>query len=229
MVRKLSEKPFAVHLPIWRSVIFVDWNGVLCHDVYWSSIANDAQHPLHGRINESRRRLFVEQRSLVDAWQRGEVSSEAIIRTFEIPLDRRCRDDYLLRRLRRDCRNMRTDATLLGEFAALPTDVCVVLATDNVDCFYEQLDAKPELQAVLSGALCSSAVGRLKSQDVIGFFKPWLDMHHLTFADALLLDDSPQNCRSFEAVGGTAIVYTAPEHAMELLRSWLAARPRSDG
>ena len=124
---------------------------------------------------------------------------------------------------------MKTDSTLLGEFASLHREVGIVLATDNVDCFFEQLDAKPELHAVLNGALCSSAVGRLKSEDVLGFFKPWLDMHQLTFADAVLLDDSPQNCRSFEAVGGAAIVYTAPEDAIERLRSWLVTRPRTDG
>jgi hypothetical protein len=61
MVRRLTERPFAVLLPLWRRVVFVDWNGVLCQDVYWSSIATNPKHPCHTRVNDSRNRLFREQ------------------------------------------------------------------------------------------------------------------------------------------------------------------------
>lgn len=225
MVRKLTERPFAVLLPLWPKVIFVDWNGVLCQDVYWSSIANNPKHPYHTRINDSRRRLFTEQRALVNAWQKGQISSKDVISSLNVRLDGRCREDYLLRRLERDCRKMPADRTLLSVLSSAARSCYVVLATDNVDSFFEQLDFKPELHSVLHGVLCSSALGVLKGEDVVRFFQPWLDSHRLTFADALLLDDSPQICGAFRAAGGSAIQFTSVSEAMRPLKRWLAAEP----
>lgn len=222
MPRKLTARPYNLLLPLWPKVIFVDWNGVLCNDVYWTSIANNERHPFHKSISESRRRLFTEQRSLVNAWQKGEVSSDAVIESLNVSLDKRCRKDYLLRRLELDCRRMSTDSTLLAELAAARDSAYVVLATDNIDSFFEQLDAKPELRSVLHGVLCSSALGLLKGEDIVGFFKPWLESHKLSFEQALLLDDSPKICSAFEAEGGTAVVFKSASEAIPQLRSWLS-------
>jgi hypothetical protein len=225
MVRRLTERPFAVLLPLWPRVIFVDWNGVLCQDVYWSSIANNPKHPYHRRISDSRRRLFTEQRDLVKAWQKGEISSEAVISSLNVRLDRRCREDYLLRRLELDCRKMPADRTLLTVLATAARSCYIVLATDNVDSFFQQLDFKPELQSVLHGVLCSSVLGVLKGEDAVAFFQPWLNSHRLTFADALLLDDSREICGAFRAAGGSAIQFTSVSEAVKPLRRWLAAKP----
>lgn len=221
-IRKLTERPYPLLLPIWPRVIFVDWNGVLCNDVYWSSIATKPNHPFHDRVTESRNWLFGEQRDLVDAWQKGQVSSREVIGRLNIRLDGRCSGDYLLRRLERDCREMKADSTLLNVLATARKESYVVLATDNIDSFFDQLDDKPELQEVLDGVLCSSAIGRLKGKDIVGFFEPWLSEHHLSFRQALLMDDSPKICAAFAAAGGHPLLFQSVSQAADELRSWLA-------
>jgi FMN phosphatase YigB (HAD superfamily) len=218
--RKLTLKPYNVLLPLLSKVIFVDWNGVLCRDVFWSSIANNDKHPYHSQLNESRQRLFKERREVVGAWQRGEIPSEQVIGLLNINLDRRYRYDFLKRRLERDCKRMTTDLALLKELQEARSDCFVVLATDNVDCFFEQLDAKPEVRSTMDAVLCSSALGVLKSDNVVRFFKPWLDQHQLDFSDAVLLDDSAAICEEFRRAGGAAIVVTSIPETINMLRSW---------
>lgn len=218
--RKLTLKPYNVLLPLLSKVIFVDWNGVLCRDVFWSSIANNSKHPYHRQLNESRQRLFKEQREVVNAWQRGEIPSDEVINLLNINLGSRYRFDFLKRRLERDCRQMVTDLTLLKELRQAQGDCYVVLATDNVDCFFEQLDAKPEIRHTMDAVLCSSALGVLKSDSVVHFFKPWLDQHQLNFSHAVLLDDSVTICEEFRKAGGAAIVVNSISDTIKMLRLW---------
>ena len=81
------------------------------------------------------------------------MSSEEVIGRLNIRLDRRCSGDYLLRRLECDCRKMKADSTLLSLLATARKESYVVLATDNIDSFFDQLDGKPELRAVLDSVL----------------------------------------------------------------------------
>jgi FMN phosphatase YigB (HAD superfamily) len=218
--RKLTLKPYNVLLPLLSKVIFVDWNGVLCKEMFWSSITTNDKHPYHKRLNESRQYLFKERREVVNAWQRGEIASDEIIDSLRLDLDRRYRFDYMKRRLERDCKQMVSDQRLLDELQEAQSDCYVVLATDNVDCFFEQLDSKPEIRSTMDAALCSSVLGLLKSESVVSFFKPWLDQHNLKFSQAMLIDDSVAICEEFRKAGGEAIIFETVSRTIELLRSW---------
>lgn len=221
--------PFPVFLPFWRSAVFVDWHGVLCRDVFWFSILNDSSHPYHGRLRKATEQLFQNSPGLVQAWMRGQISSEDIIRSLGVRLDRRCRPDFLRRRLTDDCRRMTAHPQLLRELQVVRRDSFVVLATDNMDCFVERLRVGKDLESVIDVVLCSAQLGLLKTDGVDKFFGPWLEAHRLDFTNALLLDDNADICAAFVSAGGKAIVVRSIEQTVAELRRWRDSRSMAAG
>ncbi len=221
--------PFPILLPFWPSAVFVDWHGVLCRDVFWFSILNDFSHPYHGRLRKATEQLFHHSPDLVKAWMRGQLSSEDIIRSLAVRLDRRCRPDFLKRRLTDDCRRMTAHPRLLQELQVVRRNSFVVLATDNMDCFVERLRVGRDLASVIDAVLCSARLGLLKTDGVDKFFGPWLEAHRLGFTDALLLDDNEDICAAFVSAGGKAVVVRSVEQAVAELRRWQDLRSIAAG
>lgn len=210
-------------LPLWNRAVFVDWHGVLCDQVFWWSILSRARHPYHKEMMEASTRLFAAPSPKVTAWMRGELCADEVISTLGVKLDARCNDDYLLRRLAEDCRRMVFRAELLEPLYAARHITLVAVATDNVDRFVTAARGIARLGRLVDDILCSSDLGVLKADDPERFFGEWLERHGLTFSNALLVDDSVENCEMFEAHGGRAIQFTSSDQAVSAVRSWLAS------
>lgn len=205
-------------LPLGGRVVFVDWQGVLSRDLFWTSILRNETHPLRVELGAKLGEIFASD-AIAHEWMRGTISSNEIITDMGIVLDRRFRPDFLARRLNDDCIKMHVNAELGGLLSWLRTTAVIVLATDNMDCFvhaFERARARnrriPERAktledwiAIWDDIVCSSEVGALKAEDPIGFFGPWLSAHGLTFSDALLIDDRVDNCAAFRAQGGATV------------------------
>src|SRR2546430_9442110 len=119
---------------LWDRVIFVDWHGVLSRDPFWTSIRESVAHPLRPQLEVKLGEVFSNERIAHD-WMRGLLSSQQIIAGMEISLDRRFRQDFLMRRLDIDCARMRVNVELFETLRSLKSQVIIVLATDNMDCF----------------------------------------------------------------------------------------------
>jgi FMN phosphatase YigB (HAD superfamily) len=227
-------------LPLWGRVVFVDWHGVLSRDPFWTSIREGAQHPLRGQLEAGLAGVFAKDRATANEWMKGLLSSDQIIATMGIQLDRRFRDDFLPRRLDVDCARMKVNVGLFELLRRVKAQASVVLATDNMDCFVRTFDQarararrlKPESETLADWAMicddiiCSSEVGALKAEDPEGFFGPWLKAHGLKFSDAALIDDRADNCAAFTGQGGTPIQYKMATNevteVVELLNQWFA-------
>jgi FMN phosphatase YigB (HAD superfamily) len=209
----------AVRQPrLWQRVVFVDWHGVLCDQPFWQSITQNPRHQQHRKLSEAVERLFRERRSLIEAWMRGSIDSQRVVGELPEPRDRRCRPNYLYRRLFDDCEQMRPRADLLDALAGLPPLTLIVIATDNMDCFSDSLP-HVNLNRVFDATLCSSDLGVLKAEDPQRFFGELLAEHDLRPTDAALIDDSNRNCSHFERFGGHAIHFrNVPQAAAELQR-----------
>lgn len=204
-------------LPLWKHVIFVDWHGVLSRDPFWTSIRQNTGHPLRPQLETKIDEMF--SNASANEWMTGKVSSLDVISNMKIWLDRRFREDFLVRRLHRDCARMRVNVELFELLRGLKSRAIVVLATDNMDCFsrtFDQVRSRgrrpaPESETLADWAvvcddiICSSDVGALKAEDPAGFFGPWLTECGLSFSDALLIDDRADNCDAFRRHGGTAL------------------------
>lgn len=205
-------------VPLWRRVIFVDWHGVLSRDPFWVSILG-GDHPLKTRLETKLTRVFSRGAPTAHEWMKGQLSSAEIISSMGIELGRRYREDFLHRRLDVDCRRMRVNVELFEMLRIFRTRALIVIATDNMDCFARAFDyarnrarrSSETAQTLADWAIycddivCSSEVGRLKSEDPEGFFGPWLSTHGLSFANALLIDDRADNCEVFTQRGGYAV------------------------
>jgi FMN phosphatase YigB (HAD superfamily) len=214
---------FHPKLPLWSLVVFVDWHGVLSRDRFWASITDAGERPrndpVRRRMREAIERIF-ENGNILDPWMRGQLSFKDVLKGLHVGLDGRFRDCFLERRLLEDCRRMKVNSDLIRILRAASSKAFIVVATDNMDCFYEQAslirgshrsgrngDAHLLRDAIsyFDDILCSSSVGTLKAERPTEFFGPWLDYHRLSFAQALLLDDVETNCAAFKKAGGTAI------------------------
>jgi FMN phosphatase YigB (HAD superfamily) len=217
----LARKPYNVLLPLYPRVIFVDWYGVLSKDVFWSSILNNKKHPCHQQLKDAYEDLFTQDQALI-SWMKGDLTSKDIVQNLKVRLGQKYKADFLLRKLEADCRRMSINKRLVSALQTVRTDSFVVIATDNMDCFYSQVDCHPELRHGFDSVLCSSMLGVLKSESATKFFGPWLSQHHLSFSQALLLDDSEVNCRNFENAGGRSVLVTSVDTAIQTVKDWVS-------
>ncbi|HAH45368.1 hypothetical protein [Gimesia sp.] len=205
--------------PTEIKVIFVDWHGVLSLDPFWISILRNAWHPLHQQLSEATENLFNHQIDRVHLWMRGELTSNQIIESFQMTPGPEFPLDYLNRKVIEDCQLMRINAPLVRALQDAKTaGTKIVLATDNMDCFFEAIQqAKQQRKCIeeetisfastvqlFDDILCSSEQRILKREDPQRFFANWLKRQSFTFSNALLLDDLEINCDVFRAAGGFA-------------------------
>ena len=137
---------------------------------------------------------------------------------------------------------MKVNVGLFEVLRVMRAEAMVVIATDNMDCFARAFEharsrrrrrtADGETLAdwavICDDIICSSQAGALKSEDPQAFFGPWLALHGVGFADAVLIDDRADNCAAFTGQGGTAIQWkmgTSTTSAMPSASSTLAERP----
>jgi hypothetical protein len=232
-------------VPLPDRVVFVDWHGVLSCDPFWASIRDNARHPLHSQLVESLAQIFTGEGA--NAWMKGQVSSAQVIAGMGIKLDRRFRDDFLQRRLLVDCAQMRVNVPLFETLREIKTSASIVVSTDNADCFADTFRRVRKTQRpavhrpaatlaewafVCDDLICSSDVAVLKSEGIVGFFGPWLSRHGMSFHDALLIDDSANNCAAFREQGGTALCWRMGADditdAATALSRWLDASAASE-
>ncbi|PMR58821.1 hypothetical protein C1A38_22615 [Verrucosispora sp. ts21] len=225
-----------IQVPLAGKVVFVDWHSVLSRDPFWMSIRESATHPLKAQLEANLAEVF---KSKANEWMKGLLSSEEIIKSMDVELDGRFREDFLTRRLYVDCAKMRVNAELFEDLRKIKSHVLVVLATDNMDCFLRTFDRarakrrRPTPQSetladwavILDDIICSSEVAALKAEDPQRFFGPWLAEHGLTFADAALIDDRADNCAAFTEQGGKAVQYKMGigdvHDVLESLTTWM--------
>ncbi len=228
-------------LPLSRRVVFVDWHGVLSKTPFWASILASTKHPLHDQLEAGMADIFANQSAIANEWMKGLLSSEQVIQTMGIRLDRRFREDFLVRRLDIDCARMRVNVELFVVLRKIKTQACVVLATDNMDCFLRTFNharshsrrRKPTSETLADWAvicddiICSSEVGTLKAENPVGFFGGWLNEYGLQFADAALIDDRADNRAAFAEQGGKPVRYKMTVNEVtevtEALNHWLAS------
>lgn len=233
-------------LPLWDKVIFVDWHGVLSRDPFWISILKNPLHPLHQQLSDAVECLFSQNERLVRDWMRGKVKANEVIDSMQIVLDKRFHSDYLARRLVDDCRLMHSDARLFKILREAQNEALLVLTTDNMDCFFEQVhrvksrrtslhelnlvskDVLPTFASTVKlfdDVLCSSRLGVLKREKPMRFFGDWLKKRSLDFENALLLDDTEENCKAFRSAGGSALRVTTNSKKLDSIQfellSWI--------
>jgi FMN phosphatase YigB (HAD superfamily) len=210
-------------LGLFPAVVFIDWFGTLSQTRFWESITESGRHPLASQMRFLVERLFVDEKELVTDWMRGELDDSEILGQLRMNLPRGYRSDFLERRLLEDCRKSSVDSGMSELVAELRQQAYVVIASDNMDCFWRSRPSVLNGSVAVDDLIVSSQVGALKAEDPASFFAPSLERFGMSFRDAVLIDDCAKTCAIFEARGGTAFYFRGVSTLVEEIN---ALRPR---
>lgn len=197
-----------------KKVVFIDWNKTLSYSLFWEHL-QDKNHPNHQHLPAIEKWLFVDNRDVINPWMRGEFSAEDI--ASKMSQDTGIDSDTILGELRRSCEEMRYSIDDLEDIVSqLQTNgTKVVIATDNMDTFSRFTVPAMRLDAVFDEILSSYDTGYLKDddhpEDSIPFFDEYLAKHGWNYADAILLDDSPDKSGKYKKLGFERALIDSPK------------------
>jgi FMN phosphatase YigB (HAD superfamily) len=212
--------PYKLFLPLWKRVVFIDWFGVLSTDLFWHTIVSNQKHPYHKSVMTASEHLFRVEVSRVRSWMRGHLSASEIVGGLNVTLDRRSKEDFLLRRLLRDCSRTALRVDFLHAVRSVAQSSYLVIATDNMDCFVDQVLKISYVEESVDDILASSKLGVLKTDSIQEFFGPWLKDHKLSYHQAILIDDNEKTCKEFQSYGGHAISFKSVDTTLRELSRW---------
>lgn len=194
-------------------MVFIDFHGTLCHDLFWRSLPQDAQ----SRLGDF---LFRDNLPLVTGWMRGELASEAVNQQVATAID--VPYDAVWEAFVSDCETMAVPAATLGQIEQLRAGAIVLLVTDNMDCFRRFTVPALGLDRHFDGIVNSSDTGVLKADGNGAIFGDLAAEWGVPIERCTLLDDSADACSNIVDLGGRAMRIDRPEsldHALQQLLS----------
>jgi len=183
--------------------IFFDWNKTLSNSLFWEQLGNP-EHERHSWNADISRYLFKENRHLIFEWMKGVIDARQIVGKISSRYGYSA--DILLEDLAESCRNMQfaSDEVLPLIQKLRENGVRCVIATDNMDTFMKYTVPGMELEQYFDGFLSSFDLRRFKydtEAESIPFFDNYLQQHGLSYADVVLIDDSPDTSGAYERLG----------------------------
>lgn len=197
-----------------KKVVFIDWNKTLSYSLFWEHL-QDKNHPNHQYLPAIEKWLFVDNRNIINPWMRGKFSAEDIV--SKMSQDTGIDSSMILSELRRSCEEMCYSIDdledVVGQLQA--SGIKVIIATDNMDTFSRFTVPAMHLDTVFDGILSSYDTGYLKDDDhpddSILFFDEYLTKHGWSYADVILLDDSPDKSSKYKRLGFERVLIDSPE------------------
>jgi FMN phosphatase YigB (HAD superfamily) len=201
---KKNLNPNSLLLPLKKNVVFVDWFGVLSKKQFLTTYVTSPNHPMRESVLNFRGSIFSNQ-EILDNWMKGHLTYKKLIDDF---LDFSDSDKIKIEKsLLNYCENLTLEENLVKLLLKMSDKAFIVLATDNMDCFYESLKKLPQLD-LFDFILSSNNVGALKKESALDFFGSWLESHEILIQNCLLIDDFEINCQKFEESGGFSVHYS---------------------
>ncbi|MFH1089816.1 MAG: hypothetical protein V1716_05345 [Candidatus Uhrbacteria bacterium] len=195
-------------------LLFLDWDGTLCFDLFWRSLTSKNE-----RVREAVNFLFSEEKDLVDDWMRGGFSSEEI--NARISEKSGCSFDELWNSFVYDCQTMNFDARLREKLSKIRQTSKIVLITGNMDCFKRFTIPALKLDDCFDDMVISCKVGYLKNEKGGQQFIDMVNKFEIELSDTVLIDDSDKVLKVFAELGGVAVKTTGLNKTLEILNSLL--------
>lgn len=190
-----------------KPVLFIDFDGTLCHDRFWRSVDVETSLKIQGF-------LFGEDRSILRGWMRGEYSAEDVHRILSEKLD--IPFDSLWNAFVHECETMNVSADTLRFISTLREKYHTVLMTDNMDSLTRFTVPALDLYRYFDAIENSFENKRLKNDDNGKAFVDVAQRLGASIEQSILVDDSPATCETFTRLGGKAYLVT-PEHPLLFL------------
>jgi len=184
-----------------KPILFVDFDGTICHDRYWRTLPEDEhaaiQSLLFGR----------DTTKIVHDWMRGRYTAEEVnaYAAKEIGLEY----DYLWNIFVDDCVTMFVSKDVLKTVYSLSDTYTTILITGNMDSFTRFTVPALSLEKYFDRIINSFYEGRHKTDNNGALFKKCADEYNIEISTCILLDDSSEVCDVFTAIGGMALRITS--------------------
>ncbi|OGZ52835.1 MAG: hypothetical protein A3B25_01125 [Candidatus Ryanbacteria bacterium RIFCSPLOWO2_01_FULL_48_26] len=182
-----------------KPILFCDFDGVLCHDLYWRSLPLDEYEKLQEL-------LFRNDTSLVNDWMRGKYSAEEINRIVSekigIPYER------LWNIFIEDCKTMQVSKEVLEALRGLRERYTVILITGNMDSFSRFTHPALALENYFDHISNSFYEGMHKTDNKGEIFLKYAKKYDVPIESCIVLDDSKNVHKVFTELGGTAYLVT---------------------
>lgn len=202
-----------------KPLIFIDWDGVLSNQLLWHSFKEGSPKERF-LIEEIKKKMFESQDLYLDAWKRGEITSEQFVHdTAELVGE----DERVLWfRFVDDCKTMGfADLGYLDVIEELRRYARVMIATDTGEHFRRFVAPHLQLDGLFDDLLISAERGCFKKEPE-RFFEASLD--EIQSGRALIIDDTEGVCRAFMDLGGEAIQVggsVSTHHALSDALKWV--------
>ncbi len=183
-----------------KPILFIDFDGTLCHDRFWKSIDADS-------FEQIQNFLFSENKSIIRDWMKGGYSSEDINRLISkklnIPFEK------LWKVFVDDCKNMTISRDTLNRIKKLKKFYETILITDNMDCFTRFTVPAQKLDSFFDSIVNSFENKKFKDHNEGEVFIQLADNTNTKIDDCILIDNSKTVCATFSKLGGKSCFVTA--------------------
>lgn len=178
------------------SRIFWDWHGVLGTNGFWYKSVR--QNPEIKKLTDY---IFTNP-DHVNSWMKNNLSLKQLLQQSKANITYKA----LLEAFDDDWSDdLMINTPLIEKIKQSSPDARHYIITDNMDVFSNYIHTNKLILNNFEAVFNSSDVGKLKS-DTPGLFEHVLaSLKMSSFSGTLFLDDSLDNCRRFEKLGGSAI------------------------
>ena len=185
-----------------KPILFIDFDGTLCHDRFWRSIDADSFEKIQNF-------LFGENKSIVNEWMRGIHSSEhinqLISKELNIPFEN-VWDIFVT-----DCENMNISSDVLNRIENLKKNFYTILITDTMDCFTRFTVPALKLNSFFDLIINSFDNKKFKNDNDGDIFLQIVKERGSKIEDSILMDNSKGACATFSELGGMTRFVTSDE------------------
>jgi FMN phosphatase YigB (HAD superfamily) len=191
-----------------KPILFIDFDGTLCHDRFWRSLEPDLLHKIQGYV-------FGANTDLVSNWMKGAYTSEDIHK--QLATDLSIGYDHVWQVFVRDCESMMIEESVLKDISDLRSKYKVILCTDNMDCFSRFTVPALRLLDYFDEIINSYEMKMSKNDNDGELFLKTIKNHNSSISESTLIDNSKNTCDIFKNLGGKTCFVTEDQP----LSAWL--------
>lgn len=202
-----------------KNILFVDFNGVISYKNFWYSLT-DKEHELHSYLSRIEQYLFKDNIEIILDWMLGKYTSEEIHKILEKEIGVPYAKLYPL--FEKECGEIDISQVILDKLQELREFYTLILITDNMDSFDRfTLPNNQHLVAAFDRIDNSASIQKFKKTNDGEYFKDTITEYGAVLENCILMDDSSNNCKLFEDIGGKALKTTNEEEAIDALNELL--------
>lgn len=192
-----------------KPILFIDFDGTLCHDRFWRSLEPGLQAKVQAN-------LFSSKKEMVRDWMLGKYTSEEINQMLAEELG--VCYDVLWSTFVNDCERMAISQEVLDRIQNLRECYFAVLVTDNMDSLDRFTVPALDLAQYFDLIVNSYTEKALKNHENGKTFRKVTEKYQSLISESILFDNSHSSCGVFEELGGKSCLVTSEK----TLADWLA-------